>query len=162
MASVQNVDRLKRRLAAMRDGPRKAMSQAIKENAEELSGAIRNVAPKGRTGALQRSIGWSWGNAPEGATLGGGANNRSEAKGILGAQGLAATVHAGDRQAWYARLVEFGTRPHKNKGLFEGTDHPGTRALGFFFGTYRLRKKSMLSRFSRAMRKAIKESVGKA
>jgi hypothetical protein len=160
MAKVQNVDRLKRRLAAMRDGPRKAMSQAIKENAEELSDAIRRVAPKGRTGALQRSVGWSWGNAPEVATLSGG--DRSEAKGILGAQGLAATVHAGDRQGWYVRLLEFGTRPHKNKGLFEGTDHPGTPALGFFFGTYRLRKKSLLARMSRAMRKSIKESVTKA
>lgn len=56
---------------------------------------------------------------------------------------VSASVKVGNRQAWYAHLVEFGTRPHvikpKNAGgtmQFGGitarsVDHPGTRARPF-------------------------------
>ncbi|MGO1079959.1 HK97-gp10 family putative phage morphogenesis protein [Inquilinus sp. CA228] len=159
MAKIQNLDRLKRRMKRLRDGPKQAMSGAIQENAEELSGAVRRVTPKGATGELARSVGWSWGNPPQYHRVAVMGSNRNEAAGILGAEKLAATVHVGNDKAWYARLVEFGTRPHANKGLFEGTMHPGTSPNPFFFPTYRLFKKRMLARFGRAMRKSIKTAV---
>lgn len=156
MPKVENADRLKRRLAAMRDAPRRRISEAIWGGAGELAEAIRANAHGER---LKASVGRAWGNAPTDAGLATG--EQSEARSIKGDRGLAATVYAGSREAFWARWEEFGTRPHPNKGLFEGTDHPGTAARPFFFPTFRLRRKALLSRISRAMRLGIKEALGK-
>ena len=59
-------------------------------------------------------------------------------------------------QAWW---LEFGVSPHDNGGKFKGTKHPGTNAAPFFYPAYRANKKSVKARISRAMNKAIKDSL---
>lgn len=154
MPKVQNVDRLKRKLALLRDGPRRAMSDVIGQEAPALADAIRNVAHGER---LKQSVDWAWGNAPDDAKLSGG--ERTEAKALLGQKGLAATVFAGSKKVFWAFWEEFGTKPHKNAGLFEGTEHPGTAARPFFYGTFRLRRKGIRSRIAGGVRNAIKAAV---
>jgi hypothetical protein len=85
---------------------------------------------------------------------------------------LSVTIHAGDARAWYARLVEFGTRGHvikaKEKRLSDGSQfygtevrHPGTGSQPFFFPAYRLTKKRMRSRLQRATNSAAKKVAAK-
>lgn len=59
-----------------------------------------------------------------------------------------------------ARLEEFGTRPHKNKGLYAGTRHPGTRPHPFLFPAARLLRKKNKAKMSRALGKAARKVAG--
>ena len=58
-------------------------------------------------------------------------------------------VEAGGSEAYYARWVEFGTAARG--------EHPGTPAQPYLFPAYRLMRKKIKGRFSRAMTKAAKE-----
>ena len=80
---------------------------------------------------------------------------------------LRISIYAGDDKAFYARWIEFGTKPHNvakgggNKGhRGEAHLHPGTRAYPFFFPSYRANQKKMKSRVNRAINKAAKQVAG--
>jgi hypothetical protein len=154
MAKVERRDRLIRRMKAMRDAPRKYISEEIAAGANELSDAVRSSA-RGRR--MKASVGWAWGAAP--AETGVRSSSRAEELSIKGAQQLAATVFAGNRTAFWARWDEFGTRPHRIGGLFKGAKHPGTPARPFFFPNFRLRRKRLLGRISRGARRGIQEAI---
>lgn len=70
----------------------------------------------------------------------------------------AAMVTAGNSKVRYAHLVEYGTSPHEQGGMFKGTQHPGTEAQPFFWPAYRMMRRRIKSRFSRALSKAIKKA----
>lgn len=72
---------------------------------------------------------------------------------------LTIAVVAGGRTVPQARWIEFGTAPHINKGRFAGTQNPGMAAQPFFYPAYRLKKRAVKARVTRAMKKAIKESI---
>jgi len=93
---------------------------------------------------------------------------------ITGASGragdLVITIFAGNDEAFYARWVEFGTRPHtitvKNAptlsrgGVNFGTSvsHPGaSTANAFFFPAYRAMRKRIKTRISRAINKSVRD-----
>lgn len=59
-----------------------------------------------------------------------------------------------------ARLEEFGTPPHENKGLYQGTENPGTKPHPFLFPAARLLKKKNKARISRAMGQAARKVAG--
>lgn len=125
---VRNKDRLYRKLRRSVPGIEGELRTAIAKSADEMVALAMNYAPE-KDGDLKRSIGWGWGSATAG---------------ILGrAASLRAIVFAGDDTAFYARWVEFGTKQ-------------GRRAQPFFFPAYRLLRKRIRSRLSRAMTKAIK------
>jgi len=63
-------------------------------------------------------------------------------------------VSAGDADAWYAHFAEFGTKPHMTKGKYRGM-HPGTPPQPLFYPAYRLLKRRINARATRAMKKAI-------
>jgi hypothetical protein len=79
---------------------------------------------------------------------------------------LRITIYAGDEstmvgsraQFQLARLIEFGTAPHINEGLYAGSQHPGTQAQPFFFPGWRIVRKRVKGRISRGIKKAIKEA----
>ena len=152
--AMRNRERLLRKLAALPPAVRKQMRAAIVASAEQIVAAQKRLAPR-KTGALAASIGYSMGSYTpanpnvRGVTSGGGAGDPD----------LTAVIHAGDAAAFYARWVEFGTKGHVNKGLYEGSEHPGSRPTPFFFPGYRAQKRSVKSRMSRAMRKGIKEAT---
>lgn len=101
---------------------------------------VRHDGSPIRPGALRDSIAWTWGNAPKGTvTLG------SVQTGLNREGAVKLTIYAGDREAFYARWVEFGTRKWKGNP--------------FFFGTWRDNKSKVRGQITRALRKAIRDAI---
>lgn len=150
---MQGRDRLLQKLKAIQGAPRAAMRAALEVNARQMEEAAKRLAPV-RTKALLNSIGHTFGDyAPANA------NVRGFGGATRGDPDLTVTVHAGDAQAFYAAMVEFGTRPHVLGGKFAGAQHPGSAPSPFFFPAYRATKKAMAARLRRAVRKAIKDAI---
>lgn len=153
---IKGVDKLKRKLKAMPKVARDEIHGALQKSAAEMAATAKNFAPV-KSGALRASIGYTFGEyAPENSNVrgvGGG--------GKLNDRDLTVTVHAGDAKAYYAAFVEFGTAPHENEGRFAGSEHPGASAHPYFFPAYRLVKKRVKSRISRATNKAAKKVAGR-
>lgn len=159
MAKVQGLDKLKWKLANFSPAIQKRLQDAVLRSAEDVAESARNLAPVGKTGKLKASI----------KAVPGGIPHEEGGQKVFGSTGtrvadnsvVKATVYAGDRDAWYARIVEFGSAPHEAGGKFEGAQHPGTAPKPFFFPAYRSRRKGAKSRISRAIREAIKEVVAR-
>lgn len=152
---VRNLDRLKRRIAAMAPATREEIQKALKQSGAEIADMARALAPE-VSGDLKRSIG---------STIGEYRPDNSNVRGIAegGGHDLAVTIHAGDAEAWYARLVEFGTEAHEQpKNRINGGEHPGASPTPFFYPAFRLGKKRAKSRISRAVKLAAKKAAGVA
>jgi HK97 gp10 family phage protein len=131
---VQGVAKLTKKLTVtlpkrVEDATRKAMEKG----AQELVEMMKRLVPVD-SGDLRDSIGWTWGNAPQGAAV--------IAQSAPDDKGIRLTVYAGNRQAYYARFQEFGT-----------TKMP---ANPFFFPSWRALRRRIASRITREMRKAVK------
>lgn len=117
---------------------RQEVTDALEENAKELTAAIQRRVPTD-TGDLAASVRWEWGKA---AQQRGGAQTRA-----AGADAdIAVRVIEGDRSTFYATHVEFGTvnapaRPH-------------------FFPTWRQLRRRLRARLNRAVRKAVTHVAG--
>lgn len=111
----------------------------------------KRLVPKD-SGALERSI-----RVVKGTYRPENANVRGVGGAGEGDPDLTVRVVAGDATAWYARLVEFGTAPHENKGKFGGTQHPGTKPQPYFFPAVRALRRRVKARVTRATKKAAKE-----
>jgi HK97 gp10 family phage protein len=132
MARSKQFARIERRLKAIPVAVRAAVMPAMEKSADEIVAAAKALCPVG-DGTLRDSIGWTWGDAPEGAIV------LASTKG--GA--LRITIYAGNDEAFYARWVEFGTShslPH-----------------GFFLPAYRLLKRRSARRIKRAVSKAVSD-----
>ena len=135
---VEGLDALNRRWWAIPDRVRAEVVAAMEATAENVVRDMRNIAPKGETGNLVRSISWTWGEAPAGSiTIGKSTAGRS-----YGAMTL--TIYAGDGAAFYARFQEFGTK-----------DMP---ASPFFYPIWRIWRRRVRSRIAAAVRRAIATS----
>ncbi len=151
---VQNVERLKRRLAAIPKAARAEIRKALEKGAQEIKTMARVMAPV-KDGDLRESIDYTFGAfSPENSNVRG-----VSASDGLGDPDLSVTIHAGDAKAFYAAFVEFGTAPHPQGGQFTGTQHPGTAPQPFFYPAYRLLKKRVKGRIGRAVRKAARDAV---
>ncbi|KAB2729396.1 HK97 gp10 family phage protein [Brucella intermedia] len=130
----------KKRLAKLPASVLKKTNEAIKKNAEEWVDWAQKMAPEDpKDGVyLKPSI----------------RHYETETGGqVVRAGGEATTVDGYD----YALGVEFGTAPHIAGGVFEGAQHPGTSGQPFFWPSYRMLRKRMSSRRSRAMNSAIRD-----
>lgn len=130
-----------------------AMKQAVGEVVDDMMSRApvyvgdedirRDKRHKGeaiRPGALRDSIGWTWGNAPKGTVSLGSVQQKAPSGDIL-----KITIYAGDKEAFYARWVEFGTKKW--------------RGNPFFFATWRNHKSRVRGAITRAVRKAIKQAI---
>lgn len=154
-ATVQGVDRLKAKLAAIPESVRDAMSDALAGSAADLVAMQKRLAPNiDDGGELASSIRWDW--AGSNGARQGLREGRSADIAVKGAMNLAINVTAGNRRVWWAHFFEFGTRPFINKGWAWGTRNPGIAAQPFFFPAYRASKKRIISRIASASRRAIK------
>ena len=144
--AVIGLDRLKRRMTqTIPAHVEKATVAAMEQSAEEIVAMMKRLVPVD-SGALRDSIGWTWGQAPNGAMVLG----MSKAAGGTGRKVI--TIYAGTRDkklgdldAFYVRFVEFGT--HK------------MTAQPFFFPSYRALRKRARGRITRQMRKAIRDGA---
>lgn len=175
--AVKGLDRLNRQIKALPELAVAAARDALHKGAEEMAEAMRRAVPVDR-GDLSASIAWSVGDAPEGAAFSaGGTAKGGSSKAALNEAGLRVTVHAGNRQTFYARYVEFGTAParlgermgarstdvNQNKGAGRKSyrSHAGTKAQPFFFPTIRMLKKRVRNRVIRNGNKAAKAAAAK-
>lgn len=153
MTGISNRKRLLDKMAAMPGAVRSAIKQALAQGADEITGEMRRLAPKD-SGALRDSITQTWGGGRQRyASLTGGG-------GALGDPDLTVTISAGNSGVRYAHLVEFGTAPHLNGGLFAGSLHPGTAPKPFFYPAYRANRRRVKARISRATTRAVEALAG--
>jgi HK97 gp10 family phage protein len=146
-ATVQGLASLQKKLKALPAAAKAAIAGAMEQGAQDIVAQMKNLCPDGYP-TLRESIGWTWGKAPKNAMVIG------TIKGNIG--DLVITIYAGNHKAFYARWVEFGTRSHINKGLFPGTQNPGTRSHPFFYVAYRANKRTVKGRITRAINKSAK------
>jgi HK97 gp10 family phage protein len=129
---VQGLDKLNRKLRDMPEATQAAIRKSFEGGAQEMVDMARRLAPI-KTGALQRSIDWNYGAAPKGSF---GVGSRSTAPDSI-------TIHAGDKDAFYARWVEFGTAVNP--------------AQPFFFPAWRSVRKKVMAANKRAMSKVARK-----
>lgn len=156
MATRGSRERTLKILAAIPKEIRKGVRVQIEKQAGSIVDTQKRLVAED-SGALRDSIRYQMGDVE----LASSANLASGAAG-KGDPDLTATIIAGDRDAYYARFVEFGTAPHTNGGKFAGTDHPGTAAKPFFYAPFRANRKRAKAAVSRAIGKAVKAAVSKS
>lgn len=139
-------EKFDKQLAALPGLMREEIRRALEVSAEEATDLMRRFVPVD-SGALRASIGHSMeGGAPQGATLKTG-STLDNARAAKREAGLSVTMFAGNRTAYYAGMVEFGTVK--------------TPAQGFFFPGYRLARKRAKGRLARAVRNGAKKAFAK-
>ena len=135
--------RLRARLERVPDVARRAAAQAMEEGAQEIVEEMKRLVPVD-SGDLRDSIGWTWGDVPAGSfTI---ADIRSgKNKGDQYAT-LRIKIYAGNREAFYARFVEFGTKT-------------GSPAQPFFFPAWKSGKAEFRRNIRAAVRAAIRQEI---
>ena len=133
--------RLRARLAKIPDIAREAAAAALEEGAQEIVDAMKKAAPV-QTGDLRDSIGWTWGDLPPGTfmidEIRSGRNQGDQYA------TLRIKIYAGNREAFYARFQEFGTRSQP--------------AQSFFFPTWKRERAKFRRRIRERVRTRIKEA----
>lgn len=173
---LTGLEKLNRKLQRLPPRAEREIRLAMEQGAEEVVSLAKSLAPLGPSsgvkssnnpGALRDSIGWIWGSkAPRGSVSLGSVSSGSGRR----PGDLVITIFAGNDEAFYARWVEFGTKPHtinvKNAsalsrgGVNFGTSvsHPGaSTSNAFFFPAYRALRKRIKNRISRAITKSIRD-----
>ena len=136
--------RLRARLAKIPDIAREAAAAAMEEGAQEIVAEMKLLVPVD-SGDLRDSINWTWGDIPAGSFV------IDEIRSGKNAGDQYATlrikIYAGNKEAFYARFIEFGTKT-------------GVRAQPFFFAAYKKwgGKAKFRARVRAAIRKRIKEA----
>lgn len=163
--TVKGLSKLQQKLAALPAAVKEEISKAMEQGAQEIVDFARRLVPVDEM-TLYESIGWTWGDPPEGALVLAKSNRRQ-------GDGLRITVYAGGGEAFYARWVEFGTAPHnvargggtvagrRSLASGGGLGHPGARAQPFFFPAYRASRKRIRSRISRATNAAARKQAAR-
>lgn len=145
MAQVIGKEALRRKFRALPAAVKAEVRKVVPESAAELVGMMRRLAPS-RTGMLVGSI---------------RAEQTDEFAASVVAGGTAATRREVRKDSGMftdeAILAEFGVKPHKLGGLFEGAMHPGTPPRPFFYPSWRAMKKPIKSRIARSITKGIKK-----
>lgn len=131
--------RFQRRLASIPKAVRQAVQPALLQSAEEIAGAMRQLAETSRdTGALIDSIAVT----PPGGTT----PPYSQPGGSHVVPENAVAITAGNSQVRYPHLIEYGTKH--------------APAQPFFWPAYRLGKKRAANRIKRAIGRAVRDSKG--
>ena len=162
--------RLRARLAKIPDIAREAAASAMEEGAQEIVDAMKSMAPVD-SGDLRDSINWTWGSVPAGSFV------IDEIRSGKNAGDQYATlrikIYAGNKDAFYARFIEFGTAPHSlelnasvaransGSGINQrrqqsSKQHPGQPAQPFFFLTWSKEKDKFRRQIMAAVRAAIR------
>lgn len=113
----------------------------MEDGAQEIVDAMKMAAPI-RSGDLRDSIGWTWGEVPAGSFMIDEIRSGKN-KGDQYAT-LRIKIYAGNRDAFYARFQEFGTRSQP--------------AQPFFFLTWKRERGEFRRKIRAAIRKRIKEA----
>ncbi len=146
--AVLGLKSLNRKLKALPALAEAAIKLAMEQGAEEIVAMMKRLVPVDN-GDLRDSIGWTWGDAPSYSQRIGAVKSKTG--------NLKITIYAGNSKVRYAHLVEFGSAPHINGGMFAGTQNPGAKAQPFFFVAFRALRRRTKSRITRAINKSAKQ-----
>lgn len=155
IVTITGKDKLKRKLERLPEAFKAAAIAAMTKSANDMVAMMKRLVPVD-DGNLRNSIGWTFGEPPQGSRI------ITQTKPLKSAGDIRLTVYAGNDEAFYARWVEFGTAPHtlgrrQGKGKPKtGALHPGSKAQPFFFPAYRIHAKKIKSRLTRALNKEAK------
>lgn len=150
-STIKGLDKLITKLKKLPEAAEKEIKIAMEQGAEEVVAMMKSLAPVD-DGDLQMSISWTWGEAPK---------YSQKIASVKSKDGrLAITIFAGNTKVRYAHLVEFGTAPHINGGIFAGTKNPGARKQPFFYVAFRAKRRKIQSRISRAITKSANQVAG--
>ena len=164
--------RLRARLAKIPDIAREAAAAAMEEGAQEIVDAMKMAAPF-QSGDLRDSIGWTWGEVPAGSFMIDEIRSGKN-KGDQYAT-MRIKIYAGNKDAFYARFIEFGTAPHSleinasvaraasgsainQRRQQSSKQHPGQPAQPFFYPTW----KAMKAAFRKKIRDRVRAAIRKA
>lgn len=158
-AKVQGREALNRRLRQLAPEAEKAAADAKLKVAQEAADAIAARAPIGpSTDPLtgKPRIAGSYR-----ASIKGGFQR--DLKGVVGiGQAQSKDPDAAGVYAEYIwRFLEFGTRPHVNKGIAPGSMNPGIPAQKHVFHTWRAMQRKAKRRINAAVNKAVRKAMGK-
>ncbi|KAB2716669.1 HK97 gp10 family phage protein [Brucella intermedia] len=146
--AIPGLKSLNRKLKALPALAEAAIKLAMEQGAEEIVAMMKRLVPVDN-GDLRDSIGWTWGDAPSYSQRIGAVKSKTG--------NLKITIYAGNSKVRYAHLVEFGSAPHINGGMFAGTQNPGAKAQPFFFVSFRALRRRTKSRITRAINKSAKQ-----
>lgn len=142
---VQGLDRLRRKLTVtIPDRVRQRTRAAMEKGANEIVALAKSLVPVD-TGALRDSIGWTWGDAPDGSITLGHMKESKDSDEVITIYAGTRNKNLGDKDAFYARFVEFGTQ--------KMAPHP------FFYPAYRTLKRRVKNRITREIKKGIREGA---
>lgn len=146
MVKIEGKDQLLRKFRAMPRAVQDEVRRQVSASAGDVRDMQRRLAPKDK-GVLAASIRVEVDEFRAKVIAGGTPQTRRE-------------VRKGSGEFTdEAILAEFGTKPHRNKGKFAGTMHPGTPPRPFFWPAYRSMKKRIKGQLSRAITKGIKKAA---
>lgn len=151
--------KLKQIPAVAVDAARIAMEEGAKEIVSLMRASVREVS-----GTLRNSINWTWGDLPPGTFM----IDEIRSGGNKGDQyaTMRIKIYAGSKEAFYARFIEFGTRPHslqtnasvdRELRQDEGEWHPGSPARPFFYPSWKTKKNDFRNLIKKRVREAIRE-----
>ena len=135
MKQVDGVEALLARMNAIPEKVQQAARETLEKNAQEIVEMMQRFVPKDEF-VLWASIGWTWGDAPEGSMTVGKVKGSGKAYGTM-----AITIYAGGGKAFHGQFQEFGTK--------------NMPANPFFFPSYRAKRRGVQQSLARAVKKAV-------
>ena len=145
---LKGLPELKAKLIRLKEQTADAVGPAMGKAAQLIVDMMKRQVPVDH-GDLRDSIGWTFGEKPKYA--------QAITRAKFGTTRV--TIFAGNSKVRYAHLVEFGTAPHVNAGIFEGSQNPGTKAQPYFFSSYRALKRDAQKIIRLAIRDAVRKAV---
>ena len=145
---LKGLPQLKAKLVRLKEQTAESVMPAMGKAAQLIVDMMKRQVPVDH-GDLRDSIGWTFGDKPK------------YAQAITTARfgQTRVTIFAGNAKVRYAHLIEFGTAPHTNAGIFAGSENPGARSQPFFFPSYRALRKDAQKIIRLAIRDAVRKAV---
>jgi hypothetical protein len=148
--AVEGLGKLLRKMELIPKRAIKAAEQSLEQSADQIVAMMRRLVPKDQ-GALARSIGWTWGEAPKGslvlgAVASGGGNERAYAS-------LKITIYAGDATT----IVKNSHGGEFQNALIQEFGTKAMPANPYFFPSWRASKSRAKAKLTRDIRRAIEK-----
>lgn len=141
---VQGVQQFRAKMRAIPVVVREEVARDMEVTANLIVRTMKSFAPR-KTGALANSIGWTWGQAPEGSLT----------VGAVEEEGLRITIFAGGAGKGTKRVVRKGSGIISDVARFQEFGTTRAPARPFFFPVWRANRRLVRGRISRAIRRAI-------
>ncbi len=158
-AKMQGRDALNRRLRQLAPDAEKNAAEAKQQIAKDAAATIASRAPIGPatnpiTGKPRKAGAYR-------ASIKGGFQRDMQGRIGVGQTKSKDPDAAGVYAEYIWRFLEFGTKPHVNKGIAPGTRHPGTSKQPHIFPTWRAMQKKAHRKINAAVNKAVRKAMGK-